>query len=271
MSEILTDLSTPTLVGAIRQNLYDFAWAIRDHWKQADFYCDAKLRRWWSSIPMGFIFNAAVSLQPPADDESDRIGETIAFFQSHNRDQFDWWLSTGLETGDWGKRLVANGLKFLEGPPGMAVDLSTLPAAIPHPPDLKICRVEDTAMMKTWAKTFQVGYGLPPDWESILLDMMLATMQIPGASYLAYVHDQAVAASSLFQDAGVAGIYNVATLPKWRGKGIGAAMTYYPLLEARRQGYRSGILQSSDMGYKVYQRLGFKELCRLNCYHWQKS
>jgi GNAT superfamily N-acetyltransferase len=269
MTVILSDFTTPALAGANRQNLYDFAWELRDHWKQADFYGDEKLHRWWSPVPMGFIFNAAISLQAPKGDEGGLIGETIAYFQSRDRDQFDWWLSSGLETSGWPRLLAANGLRFLEGVPGMAVDLSTLPETIPHPADLKICRVEDAVMMKTWAKTFQVGYGLPPDWETILLDMMLATMQVPGGSYLAFIQGQPVAASSLFPDAGVAGIYNVATLPKWRGKGIGAAMTYYPLLEARRQGYRAGILQSSDMGYKVYQRLGFKEVCRMNCYHWQ--
>jgi hypothetical protein len=55
----------------------------------------------------------------------------------------------------------------------------------------------------------------------------------------------------------------------YSGKSIGAAMTLYPLLEARQRGCRAGILQSSVMGYRVYQRLGFKELGKLECYHWQ--
>jgi predicted acetyltransferase len=99
--------------------------------------------------------------------------------------------------------------------------------------------------------------------------MMLATLGTSMSSYLVTLNDQPVATSSLVLDAGVAGIYNVATLPEWRGKGLGAAATLHPLREARQMGYQIGILQSSNMGYKVYQRLGFKELCRLNCYHWQ--
>jgi predicted GNAT family acetyltransferase len=61
---------------------------------------------------------------------------------------------------------------------------------------------------------------------------------------------------------------NVATLKEWRGKGLGAAVTLQPLLDAREQGYRVGVLEASDMGNKVYQRLGFKEICQMNRYCW---
>ena len=65
---------------------------------------------------------------------------------------------------------------------------------------------------------------------------------------------------------GVAGLYNVATLPEARGKGIGAYMSFAPLLEAREDGYRIGILQASDMGRSVYERLGFQDRGRLISY-----
>jgi ribosomal protein S18 acetylase RimI-like enzyme len=68
----------------------------------------------------------------------------------------------------------------------------------------------------------------------------------------------------------VAGIYSVATLPDWRGRGLGAAVSLAPLLDARREGYKVGVLQSSEMGYKVYQRLGFREVCRISHYYWQQ-
>jgi predicted acetyltransferase len=64
----------------------------------------------------------------------------------------------------------------------------------------------------------------------------------------------------------VAGIYAVATLPQARRKGIGRAMTVHPLIEARQIGYRVGILQSSSMGYPVYQSIGFQEVCTYRQY-----
>jgi GNAT superfamily N-acetyltransferase len=269
MAEILTDFSTDALVRAITQSLYDFCWNLRGKWRQADYYENPKLRRWCTPIPMAFVFNAAVSLQAPEEDESGLIGETIAYFQSRERHKFDWWLAPGLEGGDWGRQLVAHGLKFEQGPPGMAVNLSALSENISVPAGVKISRVVDAAMMETWNRIFIQGYGLPPDWEPACLEMMLATLGTPMTSYLATLNDQPVATSSLLLYAGSAGIYNVATLPEWRGKGLGSALTLHPLREARQMGYQVGILQASDMGYKVYQRLGFKEVCRLYCYRWQ--
>jgi predicted GNAT family acetyltransferase len=59
----------------------------------------------------------------------------------------------------------------------------------------------------------------------------------------------------------------VATLPEARGKGIGAVLTLGPLLDAREMGYRIGILQSSEMGFNVYKKLGFRHLCQIEYFH----
>ena len=85
-------------------------------------------------------------------------------------------------------------------------------------------------------------------------------------TYVATLDGRPVATSQLFVGAGVAGIYNVTCLPEARGQGIGRAITLAPLLEARRQGYATSILQASDLGYPVYRRLGFRDYGRLNAY-----
>ena len=65
----------------------------------------------------------------------------------------------------------------------------------------------------------------------------------------------------------MAGIYDVATLPETRGRGLGSALTLAPLLDARQAGYRIGVLQSSEMGFGVYKKMGFRHLCQIENFY----
>ena len=76
----------------------------------------------------------------------------------------------------------------------------------------------------------------------------------------------AVAAAALFVGAGVAGIYNVCTVPEARGRGIAGAVTAAALDEGAARGCRLAVLGSSEMGYPVYRRLGFRDVSRLRSY-----
>jgi predicted acetyltransferase len=60
---------------------------------------------------------------------------------------------------------------------------------------------------------------------------------------------------------------HVATVPHARGRGLDAILTCAPLIEARTLGYRVGVLQSSEMGYNIYRRLGFQKLCDMDHFY----
>ena len=70
---------------------------------------------------------------------------------------------------------------------------------------------------------------------------------------------------------GIAGVFCVATIEAARRRGIGAAVTLAPLLDARAAGYQIGVLQASEMGYPVYQRIGFTEQFRYHDYLWSPA
>lgn len=74
--------------------------------------------------------------------------------------------------------------------------------------------------------------------------------------------------NALSASAGVAGIYNVATIPEAHRRGIGSAMTLEPLRMARAFGYHLGTLPSSEMGFGVYRQLGFQEYFKVGLYIW---
>ncbi|MCB0631804.1 MAG: GNAT family N-acetyltransferase [Saprospiraceae bacterium] len=56
------------------------------------------------------------------------------------------------------------------------------------------------------------------------------------------------------------GLYGLATLLSFRGRGIGNALMTYALNLALRDGYQQAILQASEDGIGIYERLGFREI-----------
>jgi len=264
MTDILTDLSPAALAIAIKANLYAFFQSLRDpaHATADDHVRDV---RWDTAIPHPW-FNGVLSTRPPAQDAAQTVRATLEHFRSRGVGSFSWWLAPQLDPTAWRRQLLAHGFRYDDHTPGMAVDLAALPAPVLRLPTIRL--VEDRQLLAEWARTFIQGYGLPKALAPIFLELIesLGT-GLPFRHYLGFLDDRPVAAATLFLGAGVAGIYNVATLPEARSQGVGSAMTLAPLLEARRMGYRAGVLQSSDMGYRVYQRLGFRKFCQMEHFY----
>lgn len=207
-------------------------------------------------------FNGALVSRAPSSDESGIIAHTRNFFADRNVNSHTVWLEDDLQVEAWAAHLKPAGYTVNLGPPGMSADLKDLPDSVPVPEGFSIRPVEDHALMKTWSVLFARGYGLPGSFAEPYGALMASfgfDRQV--RSYLGYLDGVPVTASSLFLDDGTAGIYNVATLPESRGRGLGAAITLAPLLEARQMGVEIGTLQSSEMGFRVYQRLGFRKVC----------
>lgn len=156
-----------------------------------------------------------------------------------------------------------------EDAPGMALDLRSLDEFPPFLSQLTISRVSDVEHLNIWLRVMTVGSEIPEEGLRLLLDVV-ASRGMPEDPtihyYLGMLDDRPVATSLLFCGAGVAGIYNVATLPEVRRQGIGRALTVAPLLYARTLGYRIGVLQASPLGHNLYRRLGFREYCTFHAY-----
>lgn len=183
---------------------------------------------------------------------------------------FCWWTSNSTQPAALGKYLEAQGLKYLSEFRGMAINLANLPSRS-CPKDIEIIAVEDRTALESWLRIGAIGFDIPVG----LVEKLLPLEESLGfqcdryTRFLALWQKTPVAISALYLDAGVAGIYFVATLPEARGKGFATQVVQTALEDAQKLGYRAAILQASAMGKNVYQRIGFQECCPIEIYSWQ--
>ena len=98
--------------------------------------------------------------------------------------------------------------------------------------------------------------GLPPNF--------LEAADHSAFHVLAARDDGEVIAAALAYDLGTdCGIYNVGTVQRSRGRGLGSAVTLAQLYAAQARGCRTASLQSTPMAERLYARVGFHDLGRI--------
>lgn len=258
--DVLTDLSPVSLARAVRENLNETNRNLR-HSAATESLEAGGLFRWRTPVEHPW-YNGVICAGPPGPAAGEQARAAVEYFKAHGVAKFTWWPDPRRDSAEWAPHLLPCGFALDSRTPGMAMDLADLPDAATVA--LEIRRVSDPATLRVWCETFTAGYDVPRSWAEPLFRLHTGLHGVGGplSAYVGYRDGEPVATSSLFLGAGVAGIYDVATLPSKRGLGFGYAMTLAPLLEARLLGYRAGILQSSQKGLPVYERLGFRTVCQ---------
>jgi GNAT superfamily N-acetyltransferase len=180
-----------------------------------------------------------------------------------------WMVTPSSRPAYLGPRLEEHGLVLHAAMPGMARDLTTLPPTGAVLPGVSIDEVRDAAMLADWSRVGSRGSGLPDDALDVFAELGHGE-GTPIRHFVAYREGEAVATSTLYMGAGVAGIYCVAVVPEARRQGFGAAITLAALVCGRELGCRIATLQASPMGAPVYRRLGFEEHGSFSMYVWQQ-
>lgn len=88
--------------------------------------------------------------------------------------------------------------------------------------------------------------------------------------YVAYYNTSAVAAGMMILHESTATLHWIGTLPKFRNKGLGSAVTYQALLDALNYGCKRAILMATVLGRPLYENLGFTEYAAYDIYSTRK-
>lgn len=266
MDTIAVDLSPPALTAGIIENTVEaFTW-IGSSIGEAVSVDGTPV--FFSGLPLP-PFNGVICPRFPAHTADERIDWVVEQARMRGLPML-WQLGPGTEPEDMAARLEARGFVAGEPLPGMAAILDGL--EVEGVPDgVSIERINDLDRLREATLVMCDVFGIPVELESTVTRLLASAGNAEDAkiaTYGASIAGEIVGTSSVVYGAGVAGIYNVTTLAEHRGHGIGRAITLAPLLDARRRGYRVGILQSSSMGYSVYRKLGFEHLCDFATYAW---
>jgi GNAT superfamily N-acetyltransferase len=182
---------------------------------------------------------------------------------------FWWWVYPSGQGSRSRNFFESNGLKYLTAIPCLAFDLTLLPAAIHSESEGRVILVQNHKDLSLWEKLSFAGFEFTDNAE-ISYHRFVASFDIneqsPQKLFLAYMDGMPVASSILFINKDTAGIYFVSTLPAYRGKGIGLALTNYTMLYAKKLGLNLCILQASELGLNMYMRAGFNKYCDADVY-----
>jgi GNAT superfamily N-acetyltransferase len=257
----LEDFSHSSLLKAMEANV-QHAWIRLGHGLGAEVHEEPEILWFLSRLPF-HLANGIVRTQLPERAVEERLKQFTAYHVP-----IAWLVSPSTQPASLATCLQQQGW-MRQDAPGMALDLHSLDESLSHPSQLTITRVSNEEQLSIWLRVMTVGSEIPKAGLKLLLDVV-AKRGMPEDPtihyYLGMLDDRPVATSLLYLGAGVAGIYNVATLPEVRRQGIGRALTVAPLLYALTLGYRIGVLQASPMGLNLYRRLGFREYCTFHAY-----
>ena len=219
-------------------------------------------------VPVAFA-NNVLRVRLEAKDVGDAVRESTAAFREAGVPAL-WWTGPLSHPRDVGAELLARGWRVDETLPWMAVAI----AEVEWPPvaaGLEIVRVADAEAHDAWLTGMTRGFSMT----SVELGAMTSLADAVGygedaawVRWAGLLDGRPVASSGMMVGGGVAGIYNVATAPEARRRGIGAAMTAEAVRAGIGRGLEVAVLGASDMGRGTYERMGFREVCRELVHLW---
>jgi GNAT superfamily N-acetyltransferase len=287
---ILTKATDHELGRAVFNNIHDLFRAMAES-LGGDIFESADISRHFT-FPTNPMFKGVWNARLSETEVDAAIDETIAWFKERNAPYFFWWTGPETTPVDLPQRLQARGLidmaeqqkelaagiKQTElGAPCMVAELSRMNETVltKTPQGFSIREAATEPDLYDFKKVFVATYEIP-DWAGqawVDAALKAGIGKSPWRIFVGYLNDEPVATNMLFNGGGVASVYAVATIPSVQGKGIGAAITLKPLLEARdKEGYKYAVLFSTEMGVKVYQRIGFRlTAMRINRYLWRRE
>ena len=214
------------------------------------------------------MFNAAF-LSGPVSTDADlvqRILLAAVHFQARGL-EWAYWVCEDFMEGRVRKRsrraFEQHGLRLSTELPGMIADRLLPP--VKRLPKLEVRRVCDPVTRAAFCEIGSVCFHVPLPWFLEVFDNDVVWERF--VAYVGYFQGAPVATAAVVVGGGAIGVYNVATLPDEQRRGFGESNMRHALSEVRGDyGTEPMILQSTPVGLRLYQRMGFRTVARVAVY-----
>ncbi|MFW9879173.1 MAG: GNAT family N-acetyltransferase [Candidatus Thorarchaeota archaeon] len=205
-------------------------------------------------------FNMVLDAHFTDENAKERIDEIIKFFKEKNL-PFSWWIGDGDSPSNLQEILISKDFISKEKDYGMYLELKNYFPK--NPCKLQIKQVSDIWELKAFDDVHVKSHGNPDAFKIIFKNIPKNAYngKTPFRMYIGIYNDKVVNTGVLVFNSDVAGIYYIVTDPEERRKGYATDMMNYLLNEAKKENYEIAVLQASEVGKKVYEKIGFKECC----------
>jgi ribosomal protein S18 acetylase RimI-like enzyme len=221
------------------------------------------------------MFNAAF-LSGPVETETELSRSILMCSLQFNARGLEWayWVCEDWLADKPRKRVrkifEKHGLRQTAELPGMAAEKILPPTRLL--PGIEVRRVRDARTGEDFRGIGSVCFHVPLPWFNEVFDHDSVWDRF--AAYVGYVDDVPVATTAIVASGGpaplsgdIVGVYNVATVPDYRRRGYGEAVMRHALAEAERERpSRPVVLQSTEAGLRLYERMGFRTVGRFSVY-----
>lgn len=269
MIRSIEDLRDTEIINIIEKNLFE---QIRyyGHSLKARLIDNENIMKLLTCIPLPF-FNCVLFYDFDNTNLEKQIKDFIHYGRS-KKTSLLWIVGPSSKPHNIGALLEENSFKYDDHMLSMALDISDLKKDLKCIDGFEIEIVDNRKKLEKWVHACLRGFDEKGNNFSSIYEFERSLgcgKNLPWVRFTGIIDGEAVATSAVFMGSESAGLDNVTTVSYWREKGVGTSMVSHALRFSQSLGYNIGVLQASDMGFNLYQRLGFKKYYEFKEYIWK--
>jgi ribosomal protein S18 acetylase RimI-like enzyme len=223
----------------------------------------------YSGLDYG-VFNIALLDGDPPEGIggfTERLAQCARYFAPRTMRWSFWLCEDSLDAPTRRKArdlLTDRDLRPISQAPGMLAETLASPRRLL--PKIECLPVTDRTTRQAFGALTAVSFDIPMGIAKTVYEPERAWFG-DYRGFVGFAGGKPVAIVAIVATADTLGVYSLSTLPEYRRQGYGEAMLRAAVTsEQARTGIQRVVLQSTDAGYSLYRRLGFKDVAKFSVY-----